>query len=85
MKTISIKAINSNATQFNKYALKSTEKVVLKTIDKTEEIQEFSFKAIKNALNYTEKRQEIIFDKLETGKATFWKNLNKTLDFFSKN
>lgn len=85
MKTISIKAINSNATQFNKYALKSTEKVVLKTIDKTEEIQEFSFNAIKNALNYTEKRQEIIFDKLETGKATFWKNLNKTLDFFSKN
>jgi hypothetical protein len=59
--------------------------VVLKTIDKTEELQEFSFKAIKNTLNYTEKRQEIIFDKLETGKATFWKNLNKTLDFFSKN
>jgi hypothetical protein len=85
MKIISIKAINSNATQFNKYALKSTEKVVLKTIDKTEELQEFSFKAIKNTLNYTEKRQEIIFDKLETGKATFWKNLNKTLDFFSKN
>lgn len=85
MKTILTKSIKENTLRFNQFTLKSTEKVVLTSIDKVENLQGFTSKSIKKSLNFTEKQQDILFNNLEKGKGMVWKNLNKTLDFFSKN
>ena len=85
MKTISTKNIRKNSSKLNMMALKTTEKAVIKTIDKAEYLQEFTAKSIKKTLHFSEKQQDKIFNNLEKGKDMIWKNLNKTLDFFSKN
>jgi|TARA_B110000902_G_C14246787_1_gene564576 hypothetical protein len=85
MKTISTNNIKKKSSKLNMMALKTTEKAFIKTIDKTEYLQEFTSKSIKKTLHFSEKQQEKIFNNLENGKDMIWKNLNKTLDFFSKN
>jgi len=69
----------------NKIALETAERVVLKAIDKAEDLQEFTKKSIKRKLNFSKKQQDYLFDNLEERKEMIWKNLNKMLDFFSKN
>ncbi len=85
MKTISIKNIKEGTLKLNEFALESTEKVVLKTIDTTEELQNFANKTLKKSLSFYEKQQDKIFINLENAKGMVWRNLNKTLDLFSKN
>lgn len=85
MKTISIKNIKEGTLKLNEFALESTEKVVLKTIDTTEELQNFANKTLKKSLSFSEKQQDKIFINLENAKGMVWRNLNKTLDLFSKN
>jgi len=85
MKTISIKNIKEGTLKINEFALESTEKVVLKTIDTTEELQNFANKTLKKSLSFSEKQQDKIFINLENAKGMVWRNLNKTLDLFSKN
>ena len=85
MKTISIKNIKENTLKINEFALESAEKVISKTINTTEDFQIFTEKTLKKTLNFSEKQQDIFFTKAENAKSMIWKNLNKTLDFFSKN
>lgn len=85
MKTISAKDIKTNSIKLNNMALKTTEKVVLKSIDKAEELQEFTAKSIKKTLAFSEKQQDKLFNNLENSKKMIWSKLNKGLDFFSKN
>jgi hypothetical protein len=85
MKTISTKEIKKNTAKLNQFALESTEKMVLSTIDKAEDLQEFTSKSIKKTLDFSEKQQDNLFNSLEKGKKMIWANLNKGLDFFSKN
>ena len=85
MKTISAKDIKKNTIKLNNMALETTEKVVLKSIDKAEELQEFTAKSIKKTLDFSEKQQDKLFNNLEKSKKMIWSNLNKGLDFFSKN
>jgi hypothetical protein len=85
MKTISTKDIKDNTLKLNKFALKSTEKVISKTIDTAEDLQNFTSKTLKKSFNFTAKQQDNFFNQLEVGKGMIWKNLNKTFDFFSKN
>lgn len=85
METISIKNIKENTLKLNQFALESTEKVVLKTIDKAEKLQNKTSNFLQNSLNFSDKQQDNLFNNLENGKKMIWKNLNKTLDFFNKN
>jgi hypothetical protein len=85
MKTISIKQIKENSVKLNEFALESTEKVALQTIAKTGGLQKFTAKTIKNTLAFTAKQQDSFFKNAESTKGMIWKNLNKGLDFFSKN
>lgn len=85
MKTLSVKEIKMNTTKLNKMALETTEKVVLKSIDKAENLQELTEKSIKKTLKFSEHQQDKLFNQLEKGKKMIWSKLNKTLDFFSKN
>lgn len=85
MKTISALKIKKNTLKLNQLALKSTENVVVKTINTAEDLQGFTAKKLKATFNFTAKQQDNIFNNLEKGKGMIWKNVNKTLDFFSKN
>lgn len=85
MNTISKINIKENTLKLNHFALKSTEKVVSKTIDSAEDLQKLASKTIKNGLQFSAKQQDNLSNNLEKGKGMIWKNLNKTLDFFSKN
>lgn len=85
MKTITKQHIKNNALKMNQMALETTEKVVLKSIDKVEELQKFTSKSIKKTLNFSEKQQENIFNTLEKNKKNISKSLHKTFGFFSKN
>lgn len=84
MKTLSAKDIKMNSKKLNNIALETTEKVVLKSIDKAEDLQEFTAKSIKKTLKFSEKQQDKLFNNLEKGKKTIWSKLNKGLDFFCK-
>lgn len=82
---ISTKTIKENTLKLNRFALKATENVVSKTIDTTEDLQKFTSKAMKHSLKFSAKQQDKFFNHLENRKGMIWTNLNKTLDFFSKN
>ena len=84
MKTISTKDIKKNSAKLNNMALETTEIVVLKSIDKAEELQKFTAKSIKKTLDFSEKQQDKIFNNLEKGKKMIWSKLNKGLDIISK-
>jgi hypothetical protein len=84
MTTISRNTIKEKVLKANDCALENTEKIVLKTIDKVEYLQEFTAKKLNKSLNFTAKKQENIFSSLENAKGMVWKNLNKALDLFSK-
>lgn len=85
MKTISIKNIKSNTLSLNNKALKSTENMVLSSFEKIESVQNTTDKLLKKGFSFSEKQQDNLFNNLESGKEMIWKNLNKTLDFFSIN
>jgi hypothetical protein len=84
MKKISNKSMKENTLKLNKIALKATEKSILKAIHTGENLQEISSKKLKATFRFTAKKQDNFFNSLEQGKEMIWKNLNKTLDFFSK-
>ena len=85
MKTISVNTIKEQALDLNNKALKITEKRVLSSFDKVEKVQNKTDKLLKQGFEFSNKQQDIFFNNLENGKKMIWKNLNKTLDFFSKN
>ena len=85
MKTISAKDIKTNTIKLNNIALETTEKVILKSIGKAEELQDFTAKSIKKTLDFSEKQQDKLFNNLEKSKKMIWSKLNKGSVFFSKN
>jgi hypothetical protein len=84
MKTRTTKKIKMNSSKLNKIALETIEKVVLKSIDKAEDLQKCTSKSIKKTLAFTEKKQDDFFNNLEKNKGMIWGKLNRTLDFFSR-
>jgi putative lipase involved disintegration of autophagic bodies len=85
MKTISKINHTEDTLKMNQLALKATEKVFLKAIDTAENLQELTSKRLKSSFNFAAKQQDRFFNNLEKRKEMIWANLNKTLDFFSKN
>lgn len=85
MNTISTKDIKEKALAINKKALKTTEKTVLNSFDKIEKVQNKTDELLKKGFKFSEKQQDKFFNSLENSKKMIWKNLNKTLDFFSRN
>ena len=84
MKTIY--ALKKNTLKLNQLALKSTENVVIKTINTVEDLQDYTVKKLKTTFIFTDKQLDDVFNNLEKGKkGMIWKNINKTLDYFSKN
>lgn len=84
MKTISIKKGTKNIAKLNDLALNKTEKAVLTSIDKIEEFQTKTDEFLKKGFQYSDKQQEKLFNTLEKGKKSIWRNLNKVADFISK-
>ena len=84
MKTISVKNIKENTLLLNNKALKSTETIVLTSIEKIETVQNKTDELLKKGFAFSEKQQDNLFNNLEKGKKMIWANLNKGLDFFSK-
>ena len=85
MKTISVKNIKENTLLLNNKALKSTETIVLTSIEKIETVQNKTDELLKKGFVFSEKQQDNLFNNLEKGKKMIWSKLNKGLDFFSKN
>tara|TARA_B100000795_G_scaffold270021_1_gene261961 strand:- start:6643 stop:6936 length:294 start_codon:yes stop_codon:yes gene_type:complete len=85
MKTISTIRIKENTLKLNQLALKTTENIVLKTIDRAENLQEITSKNLKSTFDFTAKQQDRLFNNLEKGKGMIWTNLNKNFGFFSRN
>ena len=85
MKTISTKIIQEQTVKLNKFALESTEKIVLKTISTTEDLQKKTSNVLKSTLIFSAKQQDKFFNNAEKAKNKIWKNINKSLNFFSKN
>ena len=83
MKTIY--ALKKNTLKLNQLALKSTENVVIKTINTVEDLQDYTVKKLKTTFIFTDKQLDDVFNNLEKGKGMIWKNINKTLDYFSIN
>ena len=81
MKTIY--ALKKNTLKLNQLALKSTENVVIKTINTVEDLQDYTVKKLKTTFIFTDKQLDDVFNNLEKGKGMIWKNINKTLDYFS--
>ena len=84
MKTISKANIKEQILKLNSFALKSTEKTILKSIDTAENLQEITSKKLRSNCKFAAKQQDNFFNNLEKGKGMIWKKLNKSLDFFSK-
>lgn len=84
MKTISIKEGTKNIVKLNDFALNKTEKAVVTSIEKIEEFQTKTDTFLKKGLEYSDKQQEKLFNQLEKGKKSIWKNVNKALDSFGK-
>lgn len=84
MNTISSKYIKDQTNKLNDKALKSTEKLVTTSFEKIEKLQNNTDKFLKKGFNLAEKQQDNLFNSLENNKKMIWKNLNKTLDFFSR-
>ena len=85
MKTISRKTVKETTLKVNDFALKNTEKIIFKTIEKVEDLQGLTAKKLKSSLDYSAKQQENVFNSLESAKGMVWVKLNKAFDFFSKN
>lgn len=85
MKTISRKTLKESTLKVNDFALKNTEKIIFKTIEKVEDLQGLTAKKLKSSLDYSAKQQENVFNSLESAKGMVWVKLNKAFDFFSKN
>lgn len=85
MKTISRKTVKESTLKVNDFALKNTEKIIFKTIEKVEDLQGLTAKKLKSSLDYSAKQQENVFNSLESAKGMVWVKLNKAFDFFSKN
>lgn len=75
----------ANTLKLHSFALKASDKIILKSIDVVEDLQNLASKTIKHHLKYAEKQQDNFFENLEKEKGMIWKKLNKTVDFFSKN
>ena len=85
MKTISRKTVKETTLKINDFALKNTEKIIFKTIEKVEDLQGLTAKKLKSSLDFSAKKQENIFNSLESAKGMVWVKLNRAFDFFSKN
>jgi hypothetical protein len=85
MKTISRKKVKETTLKVNDFALKNTEKIIFKTIEKVEDLQGLTAKKLKSSLDFSAKKQENIFNSLESAKGMVWVKLNRAFDFFSKN
>ena len=84
MNTKSSKYIKEQTNKLNDKALKSAEKLVTTSFEKIEKLQNNTDKFLKKGFNLAEKQQDNLFNSLENNKKMIWKNLNKTLDFFSR-
>ncbi|MGK0447971.1 MAG: hypothetical protein ACJA2M_001751, partial [Polaribacter sp.] len=58
MKTISTIRIKEKTLKLNQLALKTTENMVLKTIDTAENLQEITSKNLKSTFDFTAKQQD---------------------------
>lgn len=59
IKTILVKNIKKNSVKLNQFALESTEKVILTSIDKVEDLQELTSKTLKSTLDFLKNNKTI--------------------------
>ncbi len=61
MKTISRKTVKETTLKVNDFALKNTEKIIFKTIEKVEDLQGLTAKKLKSSLDFSAKIQDNLF------------------------
>lgn len=82
--TFTFKNIADTFSSVNSFALATTENYALRGIDSITKWQDSADKALKNGLAYNAKKQEVIFDSLDSAKETVVKTFNKTKKRFVK-
>ena len=79
-----IETVKTTATKANDFALKSTEKVVVETLNVAGQWQGVTAKAVKGSLKLAATQQDIMFDTLEAAKGHAVKGFKRSKALFTK-
>lgn len=79
-----IETVKTTATKANDFALKSTEKVVVETLNVAGQWQDVTAKAVKGGLKLAATQQDIMFDTLEATKGHAVKAFKRSKALFTK-
>ena len=79
-----VETVKTTATKANDFALKSTEKVVVETLNVAGQWQGVTAKAVKGSLKLAATQQDIMFDTLEAAKGHAIKGFKRSKALFTK-
>ncbi len=79
-----VETVKTTATKANDFALKSTEKVVIETLNVAGQWQGVTAKAVKGGLKLAATQQDIMFDTLEAAKGHAIKGFKRSKALFTK-
>lgn len=79
-----VETVKTTATKANDFALKSTEKVVVETLNVAGQWQGVTAKAVKGGLKLAATQQDIMFDTLEAAKGHAIKGFKRSKALFTK-
>ena len=79
-----IETVKTTATKANEFALKSTEKVVVETLNVAGQWQGVTAKAVKGSLKLAATQQDIMFDTLEAAKGHAINGFKRSKALFTK-
>lgn len=79
-----VETVKTTATKANDFALKSTEKVVVETLNVAGQWQGVTAKAVKGGLKLAATQQDIMFDTLEAAKGHALKGFKRSKALLSK-
>ena len=79
-----VETVKTTATKANEFALKSTEKVVIETLNVAGQWQGVTAKAVKGGLKLAATQQDIMFDTLEAAKGHAVKGFKRSKALLSK-
>jgi len=79
-----VKTAKATASKANNFALKSTEKVVIETLNVAGQWQGVTAKAVKGGLKLAATQQDIMFDTLEAAKGQAVKGFKRSKALLTK-
>jgi len=79
-----VETVKNTATKANAFALKSTENVVIETLNVAGQWQGVTAKAVKGSLKLADTQQDILFNTLEAAKGHAIKGFKRSKALFTK-